>query len=451
MQEFFTNTLASRYIKNLLANSNVPNNFFVSDNDYLVDNLLYYYNGFLIRCTKSGYLSDNYEEIPIENYVNNNINKSGYTSVNSYYDSYTHEKLGEYLRYYKSKTNIDLMPFYNCFSNRFCDNIELSKNSYKFVDKLDSNKKLAIIPIKFDRHYTIALDSCSPVLIKALFYNVNSIIDNFDINSLLEACIVTTSLDKYTVEHIGSVDDDFIVNSNKPLYISRTFFNKPFTFKISLNVESMTDATKRLLKNYEKYLYLLVQLDECVDSSITVLEGNYIKSKNSYVYNFGNKHLVIEGVDHYPLKELEEQIILKNNKSYYNFLNSNIIASSEADQFKHDFSVNILSKLTNKSINLLLLSDLSLLLMNSRKSFAFSDRLIEYLVDNVITGFDDNQNNIIYANKYLSKNYSKYNDVEWSLDTRYCYYALYMKSLSKLLDINGFIDKDIESKYLLED
>lgn len=92
---------------------------------------------------------------------------------NNRYDSYTHEYLGDYLRFYRDYHGVDLMPLYNCFSNRVCSNLNLkfdfSDTTISFSD-LDSNYKIYMLPVKLFQSYTIALSCPTQVEICCGFF-----------------------------------------------------------------------------------------------------------------------------------------------------------------------------------------------------------------------------------------------------------------------------------------
>ena len=82
---------------------------------------------------------------------------------NNIYDSYTHEYLGDYLRFQRDYNHINLMPLYNCFSNRICSNLSLDiiKNNtiISTFSGSDAKYKIYMLPIKLFKEYTIAIDS----------------------------------------------------------------------------------------------------------------------------------------------------------------------------------------------------------------------------------------------------------------------------------------------------
>ena len=94
---------------------------------------------------------------------------------NTVYDSYTHEYLGDYLRFHRDFANINLMPLYNCFSNRACPHLDLSftlGNNYEVKFKTDQSLettlyKYYMVPVKFFKNYTIAIDSSASIELPA--------------------------------------------------------------------------------------------------------------------------------------------------------------------------------------------------------------------------------------------------------------------------------------------
>ena len=117
MQKFFTNSIESKFIKALLYNTDIPMIDCVVDNDFIFSGYYYIYKNYLILCTETGNLSNNFKII--NNFYfkdkKDNITEK-YINKYQYYDSETHLYLGKYLRYLKAEKGIDLMPFYNCFN-----------------------------------------------------------------------------------------------------------------------------------------------------------------------------------------------------------------------------------------------------------------------------------------------------------------------------------------------
>lgn len=106
------------------------------------------------------------------NYINNKF----------YYSSDLHERLGRYLRAYRDYYGVDVMNFYNCFSNRYFTTFSLPINrSIKgnpaedvILTAYDSNYKLIAFPILFDTQYRVKFygdKSITGVKYQAAYFN----------------------------------------------------------------------------------------------------------------------------------------------------------------------------------------------------------------------------------------------------------------------------------------
>ena len=103
---------------------------------------------------------------------------------NNVYDTETHEYLGEFLRFQRDYNNLDLMPLYNCFSDRICNQLKIKFNSenistgrdtqqrpISFIESVsevsfdthDKKYKIYMVPVKLFNEYTIAIDCNVPV------------------------------------------------------------------------------------------------------------------------------------------------------------------------------------------------------------------------------------------------------------------------------------------------
>ena len=145
------------------------------------------------------------------------------------------------------------------------------------------------------------------------------------------------------------------------------------------------------LYKYRKYIYLQIRMLKSVKSSIVMLKGKY-KNKNKRAEYFG--------------------------------------------------------KINDINKNHILLSNLSLLRISDGIQHPFANRLIEYLLDNVITPIDEIPENI---SKYMNAFYNRDDKLTEFLDYDRCQllHSYIENSKRECIDMNGFIDSDME-KYLME-
>ena len=198
-QKFFTDTIESKFIKALLRNIAIPQYPTAVSDDYVISNGIYLNKYGVVKYDGSG-KANSVTFTRLTPYIYNFYNKSfteKYISKDNFYDSETHEKLGNYLRVYRDLNDIDLMPFYNCFSYRFLDYLYLDKTQTNGINFSHSDLyKIASIPIKFDKTYSIGVDSITPIFIKSVLKDKFGTLiskvsgENYRVTNLLNNCKV---------------------------------------------------------------------------------------------------------------------------------------------------------------------------------------------------------------------------------------------------------------------
>lgn len=238
-----------------------------------------------IVTTKSNYIKDyNFGKF----YPNISSN---FISNKTYYDSELHEQLGKYLRAYRDYYGIDIMNFYNCFSNRFFTTYALPI-PYNYTDnypRLNDNKdvfefssislpdynskyKLTAFPILWDTDYKIKFyaNNVSNITLQAVYFNGDV--------------------------PLGAAEYDI----SEGEYIPK-IYNFGTSLEFTINIGSLPsktldlneDNTKLYIKNRvlrQKFLYLFIQFPVEIDSPIVVIEQpKFTNAINNSLLNLGNE------------------------------------------------------------------------------------------------------------------------------------------------------------------
>ena len=319
---------------------------------------------------------------------------------NNVYDSYTHEYLGDYLRFQRDYRNINLMPLYNCFSNTLCPRLDISfdmvedvidsvtnkvtKKGYvaKF-DTRETNYKIYMIPIKLFQKYTIAIDCFTDVEVCCGFYG------------------------KY---QYGSAYDTIAEDTYR--CFNSMLFNKPVLYDPTAGLKKYLDPRHPLeIAQHETDLKLFIKLPISNKSSIVILEGDYTEYTPSTI------------IKRSPAKD--DDFIVVNNHTHVNF--------------DGDLDENIEH----------LVTPLQLLAQNTGISYPFADRLIEYLVGNAVTPVDDISDNIKRAKKVINAKTNALRDDGgvWEKIMQLILYNYASNNFNVRInhDILGYVDKDTES------
>lgn len=420
MIKFESDNIIVGFIKNLLTEFKLPTPkvYNYDTNDYAVDGQLYIKDDYVCQYNKT---KDEFIQLfrfDLDSIPQNYYKTLKFTGVN--YDTHTHEYLGNYLRFIRDYKGLNLMPLYNCFSNSFPKQVALkldideeteeqsisSDTTYElYINPEDEKYKVLMLPVKMNQSYTIAIDCKMPYEIFCGFYG---------------KAFNTTTTEFWT---------------KTLLKVPSSSFSTPFIYdKLNLeNFKNLALRQYRLGVMKEDDLKLFIKLPSTNKSSIVVLEGNYLNN------NDWNLNL--------PLGNSFDIFKPQYNYSILNF---------EPDFEDCD---GIINPIPDVKYDNLIISNLQLLKLNSEVNYPFADRLIEYLVQNVISPLDDISDNIkrlqwILYDRYLEgktttgidrigKTYGIWNDKYVAILYKV---AIEEGLINSKSDILGYVDKDIEGK-----
>ena len=272
------NSLVLGHLKELLSSINLPLAKVYTEDTRLYEDRVYLSGNKLCKC-KNGTL---YEVGEYSGKFIPNITRK-FNIKSSDYDTYTHEYLGDYLRYLRDRNNLNLMGLYNCFFNNIPERLDRKVGKIE-INSSDSKYNYYIVPVKFDETYTIAIDApCS-----------------YDI-----MCII------YDSAAIDIEDEELIKSSH--MKINHSSFKNPFLYKTSF---SLNDN----LWKKEKYLKLLLKLPKQINSSIAILEGDFTNCCNVIDGILVNKYVTSDkSLDSYPKLPTKLSLLDHNDHTSYPF------------------------------------------------------------------------------------------------------------------------------------
>ncbi len=412
MFKFNSNHILTGYIKQLLHSYNLPiYKVYVNSRPNIL-NCLYIKDGIIQR-----YLGNaEWRTVKHDYAYDYNILKPNQTKhldiKNNIYDTYTHEYLGEYLRFQRDYNHLNLMPLYNCFSNNIETTYDLSftynytaDESVKVLfDASDSNYKIYSLPVKPFMKYTIAIDC----------------------NSKIEMCCGIKTLDNTNAANT--------LAANTYDTQAGCIFSSQILYSKLINMDWLNekdDTIAAAIREHIDDLRLFIKLPAGNTSTIVVLEGNYLNW---------------------------------NDKCYTKALNSQSFKS----EYNHSIINFDIDTEKEKLTDIKLITPLQLLQGNIHEQYPFSDTLIEYLLNNVINindaitdnikrvkqiAYENNKNNFVTPDKVLPE-LDITVDGLWENKLNYIIYDFIQNSqFNKITDESrkfnclGYADKTVEKYF----
>ena len=496
--KFHDDTIETKFVKQLVANTNVP---FISTwkpGDFAICGMLYLTKDSIYRCNHTGYPQSVLDECEISNYdiTSQKINLKQYfsggdltdkyknsdtkhenkiryfTKISPYvfgeeyfnitgkyvskiqgYDAETHFYLGQYLRMMRDIFDLDMLPFYNCYCGETIADVDFDSNSNVYTNKKSTLYKIMSVPVRFGKTYTIAFNSELPVEVISVIYGRKGII-------------------KEKTDNLNDIADN--VYQSKPTYkrFNKLSFSHPVTYrtkdwhqlyqsyiygkygKIVENPDGSVVADDNFydqgLGQFEKYLRLLIKVPATNNSSLVVLEGDYslgqpIESTNSNTVTYTNQTYADITVN---------SKIVSGALQRPEFITQSAVSYKDVNNNTEHYAKDVVG--TKYNYVEPMLSPLGLLQLSTGEDYAFSNRLIEYLTQNVINPLDSFGKDIERVQNYasslecLQKNGNRYSGYYvkgvWDDSLRKFLFELTKNSkvLSQSIDLSGYVDKDTE-------
>ena len=442
--EFNTTSLVVDFINQLLASTPLPVYDTVQAGDIILLGRYYIYNQYVIKCTKTGtfnpdaldYVRDEANYVLVQDGI---ITYENYIPSADYYSADMHRRLARYISRLKATTGLNLFPFYNCYGGREITGIKIDSfkkdpltcgkdhvegvtdpndsstwqnvvvgpstiTGFTYLSELsggyevteNSTDRLVAVPVKFGHTYTISVECPSRVSGRCFFLNDSGNLLTFD--------------DGY-----ANIVDPSSYLGGSIFQKGATRFGAPFLYTVP-TIENIEDADLlSKLYAHEVSLYLVLQIPKSCGSAISVLDGDFVSTASSI---------------------------------------SNL---SSTDRKKYTEYDQTLSIDTNASTDMIRVIP-RLLSYNTGISYAFTDRLVEYLSESVINSEDRIAGNIRRIQQTMELRDFQFGRYDKQWNTYGSWHNTLSEALARFLktvdyqswfkfDQDGNVNKDVE--YLL--
>lgn len=454
MQEFNKITTFSSFIKNLLSSTYLPVIRTVREGDFILQDFIYLYRCNVIKCTQSGFVGSGkylckYDIIDEYDFgINNPKISTAYISNREGYDSYTHIRLGNYLRSLRDMYGLNLMPLYNCFSNEVLPHHYIHSNRVAKMTA-DQHVKLYKIPIRFNQTYTLCIENPGETKISPAFLyfdnllalNNNKYQNGLDVTDKFISLYNGEHIKKYSnlrfnhpitfrVDNIPTIKtiNYTETSSNKPVKINTNLdkWYKPAQYTLPQTDDDLTSRSpsEDHVYEYSDGMYKLTEDTSYLDTKVyfdsikPVEEGWYEYSREDNPYSETQDQYIKKNKDYYHIIEglVEETksysyrifeddcLFYQPYEQYLNILiqvpdtlNSSIVllegdyTKTESRKIFDDYEIETFN---HDYLDHLFTGRLKLMSANTKKSYPFSSELREYLLWNVVNPLDSINNNL---------------------------------------------------------